>query len=156
MRTVCTAEICRKELLACPHSSIIPTHPIHPGEGAVGRMSTRVQLQFLLSTLNSPLKRGDLVSPLELSLPIPSNGSNYTCSNGQGSWNRITGDEMPVRTTCFHTHPHPVNSCGTATSGWDLGFPAANDLRQEASMGLHKGWEHPSIPSALREVTSLP
>lgn len=72
-----------KELLACPRSSIIPTHPIHPGEGAVGRMSTRVQLQFLLSTLNSPLKRGDLVSPLELSLPIPSNGSNYPGSNGQ-------------------------------------------------------------------------
>ena len=46
------------EVWACPHSSIIPTHPIHPGEGAVGRMSARVQLQFLLSTLNSPPEKG--------------------------------------------------------------------------------------------------
>ena len=30
-----------------------------------------------------PQKRGDLVSPLELSLPISSNGSTYPGSNGQ-------------------------------------------------------------------------
>lgn len=46
-----------KELLACPRSSLTPTHPIHPEEGAMGRISARVQLQFLLPTLNS-LRKG--------------------------------------------------------------------------------------------------
>ena len=59
---------------------------------------------------------------------------------------------MPVRNTCFHTHPHPVNSCGHSHIWLGLlGFPAANDLRQEASVSLSKGWDYPSIPSALRE-----
>ena len=57
---------------------------------------------------------------------------------------------MPVRTTCFHTHPHPVSSCGHIWLGL-LGVPAANDLRQEASTCRSKGWEYPSVSSTLRE-----